>query len=223
MDIRQVQFERNSVILKKYIPEVSVPIIAAWIIDYDFKLKIKKERSTKLGDYMPPHNGLNHTITINYNLNKYGFLITLIHEVAHLKTYLEYKNNVAAHGPEWKHSFKILMHPFLTTDYFPVDILWALRLHMQNPSASSCNDLKLQRAIKNYDLNNETIFVEHLPLGSKFIYNDTKVFIKKEKIRKRIKCTEVNTLKDYLFHPLTEVKAEENFLAINELNRQHNI
>ena len=62
------QLERNKEILKKYIPEKAVPLIAIWIIELDFKLKIKKERSTKLGDYRSPFNGSNHQISINFNL-----------------------------------------------------------------------------------------------------------------------------------------------------------
>ena len=64
------QFERNSAVLQKYIPEPAVPIIARWIIEYDFKLKIKRERNTKLGEYRSPFGDQNHTITITYNLNK---------------------------------------------------------------------------------------------------------------------------------------------------------
>ena len=84
MHARELQYRRNADILVKYIPEAAVPTIAEWIIHYDFKLKIKKERNSRLGDYTPPREGLNHLITINHNLNKYAFLITLVHEVAHL-------------------------------------------------------------------------------------------------------------------------------------------
>ena len=75
MDVRAIQYQRNSEILKKYLPEQSTNTIASWIIEFDFKLKIKRERSTRLGDYTQPHSGLNHTITINHNLNKFSFLI----------------------------------------------------------------------------------------------------------------------------------------------------
>lgn len=73
MDLRAIQFQRNSEILKKYLPEQAVPLIAEWIVVHDFKLKIKKERSTRLGDYMSPQNGMNHAISINHNLNKCSF------------------------------------------------------------------------------------------------------------------------------------------------------
>ena len=71
MDERAIHFKKNSEILYKYLPELSVPQISKWIIDFDFKLKIKKERSTRLGDYSSPRNKLNHVITINYNLKQF--------------------------------------------------------------------------------------------------------------------------------------------------------
>ena len=101
MDHRTQQFERNCNVLKKYIPESTVPQIAFWIVEYDFKLKIKKERSTRLGDYTSPRNGSNHLITINHNLNQYSFLITLVHEIAHIVTFNVHKERVRPHSAEW--------------------------------------------------------------------------------------------------------------------------
>ena len=76
--------EQYTQVLIKYIPETSVPLIVNWIIEYGVHLKITKDRSTKLGDFRPTL-GVNrgHRITVNYNLNKYAFLITLVHEIAH--------------------------------------------------------------------------------------------------------------------------------------------
>ena len=67
MTLREQQFNKNCDVLKKYIPETAVNVIAIWIVEYDFKLKIKKERSTKLGDYTSPQKGGNHVITVNQN------------------------------------------------------------------------------------------------------------------------------------------------------------
>ncbi len=206
MDLRAVQYQRNSEILKKYLPEQTVEIISEWIIKFDFKLKITKERKTRLGDYMPPHNGLNHTITINHNLNKYAFLITLVHEVAHLVTFNEFKNTVNPHGTEWKKNFQKLMQPFLNTDIFPLEVFAALRKYIQNPAASSCSDIQLLRTLKLHDENNNYIFIEHLKLNTLFLYNGSRIFKKGEKIRKRFKCIEINSGSIYLFNPLTEVE-----------------
>lgn len=206
MDLRAVQYQRNSEILKKYLPEQSVEIISSWIIKFDFKLKITKDRKTRLGDYMPPHNGLNHTITINYNLNKYAFLITLVHEVAHLVTFNEFKNTVNPHGTEWKKNFQKLIQPFLNTDIFPLEVFAALRKYIQNPAASSCSDVQLLRTLKLHDENNNSIFIEHLEPNTLFLYNGSRIFKKGERIRKRFKCIEINSGSVYLFNPLTEVE-----------------
>jgi len=206
VDQRALQYQRNSAILKKYLPEETVGTIAEWIIDFDFKLKITKERKTRLGDYMSPHSGLNHTITINHNLNKYAFLITLVHEVAHLVTYNEYKNSVNPHGIEWKRNFQKLMQPFLNTDIFPLEVFAALRKYLQNPAASSCSDVQLLRTLKLHDENSDTIFLEHIPLNTLFLYNGERIFKKGERIRKRFKCIEIKSGTVYLFNPLTEVE-----------------
>lgn len=214
MDARTTQLQRNSEILRKYIPESSVELIAIWILEYDFKLKIKKERSTRLGDYTSPRNGSNHLITVNFNLNKYSFLITLVHEIAHLITFNKHKNSVLPHGAEWKKAFAELMQPFMNSDVFPVDILYALRRYMQNPGASSCSDKTLLKALKLYDENNtDKIFLEYLPHKTMFLYNGERLFEKGVKIRTRYRCTEVNTGQVYLFNSLTEVEVFEKINA----------
>ncbi len=174
----------------------------------DFKLKITKERSTKLGDYTAPHNGLNHTITINHNLNQSSFFITLVHEIAHLKTYQHYKNRVAPHGQEWKQAFRELMIPFLNTENLPLDILYATRKYLQNPAASSCSDVTLMRTLKLYDKlahDNCLVLLERIPHKTHFIYNG-RVFEKGDQLRKRFRCQEVGSIAIYLFSPLAEVE-----------------
>jgi hypothetical protein len=205
------QFERNSAVLIKYIPEPAVPVIARWIVEYDFKLKIKRERNTKLGDYRSPLGNQNHTITINYNLNKYAFLITLVHEVAHLVTFTKHKDNVNPHGEEWKQNYKQLMRFFLTPDFFPTDVLLALQKHLISPAASSCSDANLLRVLKRHDAKSDgKIFIETLPHKTVFKYNGERFFEKGERIRTRYRCKEIATGSIYLFHALAEVELTES-------------
>lgn len=202
------QLHRNTSILQKYIPENAVPVVAEWVYKFDFKLKIKKSRSTKFGDYRPPINGSNHQITVNHNMNRYAFLITLIHEVAHLHTYNKHKDRVKPHGMEWKESYKQLMAPFLNTDIFPHDIVNSLNKYMTNPAASSCSDIELLRTLKKYDEGQQGILLEELVHGKVFIYNNRE-FARGERIRKRFKCVELKTKTVYLFSPLTEVEEKK--------------
>jgi SprT protein len=207
------QIERNSAILKKYIPAAAVDLVAHWIVDLDFKLKITKERTSKLGDYRPPHSGLNHQITINYNLNTYSFFVTLIHEIAHLTTWNKYRNSVSPHGEEWKAEFRRMMLPFLNEVIFPEDVLHAVKKYLQNPAAASCSDAQLLRTLKRYDKqdeNNQLIFLEKLPFNSVFRYNEDRLFVKGQKIRTRFRCKEISTGSIYLFNALAEVEAFQN-------------
>ena len=199
------QLLRNKAILKRYIPEKAVDPIARWIYHFDFKLKIKHSRSSKYGDYRPPVKELNHQITINNDLNPYSFLITFIHEIAHLSNWNKNKEKVKPHGEEWKGEFKLLMKPFLTENIFPDDVISALNNYLHNPSASSCSDLNLQRTLKKYNQKEKTVYLEQLPDGTFFKTLKNKYFYKGKKVRKRFICTEMGTKKQYLFSPVAEI------------------
>jgi hypothetical protein len=70
-------------VLELHLPEKSIGFIIEWLISQKVQLKISNTRTTKLGDYRPPRPGAIPRISVNHNLNKYSFLITLVHEMAH--------------------------------------------------------------------------------------------------------------------------------------------
>ncbi len=192
--------------LSKYIPEKAAPIISQWINDTDCKFKITRSRSTKLGDYRAPFRGTNHQITVNHDLNPFAFLITTIHEFAHLKTWNDHKGRVKPHGVEWKTNFKLLIDPFIKLDIFPADILQAVSTYMTNPAASSCTDLHLHRTLKKHNtIHTTALHIEDLESDSIFYLKNGRTFQKLEKMRKRYKCIELHSQKIFLFHPLAEV------------------
>jgi SprT protein len=202
------QTERNQSILRKYIPEAAVPLMAGWIVQFDFKLKIKRSRQSKYGDYRAPLPGTNHQITINHDLNPYAFLLTLVHEVAHLLTYERHGHRVKPHGEEWKTAFKDLMRPVMRLDVFPADVHAAIISYMQNPAATSCSDLQLMRALRRHDDEQaKYIHLETLPLDAVFVYNGRR-FRKGEKRRTRYLCIELDTRRKYLFSALADVELE---------------
>ncbi len=199
------QLERNKAILQKYIPAQAVHSIAEGIVQFDFKLKIKRGRITKYGDYRPPLKELNHQISVNRDLNKYSFLITLIHEIAHLTNWNKHKNTVKPHGQEWKQEFKMLMRPYMTSEIFPLDVMNALSRYMQNPAASSCSDQNLLRILKKHDDKPDILLLEQLESNTVFRTANNRHFIKGEKRRTRFLCRELQTRRQYLFSPLAEV------------------
>lgn len=196
--------------LSKYIPSTAAPIISEWINDTACRFKVTRSRASKLGDYRSPFKNEPHQITINHDLNPYSFLITTVHEFAHLKTWQQHKNKVKPHGKEWKNNFKSLMDAFLKLNLFPEDITLALVKYMDNPAASSCTDLTLYKVLKSYDKSEfETVTIDTIEFNSFFSIKNGRVFQKLERLRKRYKCLEVKTQRIYLFHPIAEVKPIE--------------
>jgi len=193
--------------LQNYLPEASASPVLALLQQYKVHLTITKERKSVLGDYRHAHQNAAHRISVNGNLNPYAFLITLVHELAHLVTFLQYGHRVQAHGREWKQVYKMLLTRFLEMHIFPADILASLRSSLHNLPASSCADEGLMRVLRRYDEKEEgMLLVEELPEGALFVLDDGKIFKKGQRLRKRFQCTEVKTGKLYLFSPIYEVK-----------------
>jgi hypothetical protein len=116
-----------------------------------------------------PHSKEPTRISVNHDLNSYSFLITTIHEFAHLQTWNKHQHRVKPHGTEWKNNFKELMEPFLKLNIFPIDISSAIHRYMENPAASSCTDLHLFRTLKSYDtVKTSALTVESLEDGHFF-------------------------------------------------------
>lgn len=200
--------------LSKYIPNEAAPIVSQWINDTGCRFVVSKSRKSKLGDYRAPYKGEPHRISVNHNLNPFSFLITTVHEFAHLKTWNQYKHGVKPHGKEWKANFKLLMDPFLRLNILPQEITIAVIRYMDNPAASSCTDLNLYRTLKLYDKLSENVFtVESLPHNAMFSLENGRVFQKQEKRRTRYKCVELKTGRIYLFHPIAEVIPAEGKLG----------
>ncbi|QHS60385.1 SprT-like domain-containing protein [Chitinophaga agri] len=194
--------------LAAYLPEGTFEQVMAYLNQYRVHLTVTRERASILGDYRHPDRRGGHRISINGNLNKYAFLVTLLHEISHLTTYMQYANSVASHGKEWKTHFSAILKEFVGKGYLPADVEAALRQSIRNPAASSCADDELMRVLKRYDRKKENHFlVEQLSLNQLFRTKDGRIFRKGERIRKRYRCEEVATKRMYLFSPVYEVEA----------------
>ncbi len=183
-------------VFEKFLPEGSADYCYSLWKDHGFEFKIKKSRKTKLGDYRYDSRTKKHIISINNDLNSYSFLITYLHEVAHLLAFQKYGNRIAPHGIEWKKEFKMVTLPMLRPEIFPDDVIRAFSGYMRNPKASSCSDLRLLKALQPYDRNPRT-FLSDLKAGELFNFQG-RIFEVMERKRTRYVCLEKKSNKKYL-------------------------
>jgi len=194
--------------LSAYLPEGSFEDVAAYLTEFKVHLTVTRERKTVLGDYRNRHSDKNHRISVNGNLNKYSFIITLLHELGHLLAYEKHGTGIQPHGEQWKNEFGKILARFITKKIFPPDIEAWLMQSLANPAASSCAEDGLLRVLKKYDPHKPGIyFVEELAPGSLFRLKGGKIFSKGDKVRKRFLCKEISTGKLFLFSPVAEVQA----------------
>lgn len=196
-------------VLQQFIPEGSYDLILPYFETYTIHLTLTRERKSVLGDYRSPAGDKPyHRISVNINLNKYSFLITLLHELAHLTVFLKHKHKVPPHGAEWKRDFQTILTPFLGKKLFPDNVERALLKYLHNPAASTCTDPHLFKALYQYDQpKTGHKLVDDIAIGAHFETENGRVFEKMSNQRSRIRCKELKTGRIYLFPKIVEVKA----------------
>jgi SprT protein len=194
--------------LTGFLPEGSFDLVTAYLHRYKVHLTITRQRKSVLGDYRHAGFDSNHRISINGNLNKYEFLITLLHELAHLLTYELHKHRVEPHGKEWKAQYSRLLFDFVEHKIFPPIIEKALQKSIRNPAATANGETALLLILRQFDPVKKEgyLVIADIPEGSVFQTENGKLFRKGELRRKRFACVEIKTGLQYSFSPISEVK-----------------
>lgn len=184
-------------ILSKHVPKEAVGYCLKLWQDYQFDFVVSRPRNSKLGDFRW-ESGKRERISVNGNINQYSFLITYLHEIAHLEVYRDYKRRQPAHGKAWKTHFQKLLIPVMQESIFPVSILRPLVQYSQNPTASTATFPPLIQALHQIDQPQNLVMVKQLEEGCVFIHQE-KSYIRGELRRTRVMCTQEKTQKKYLF------------------------
>lgn len=195
-------------ILSKYLHPACVDSVYDWLNRHHAALKITSARSSKLGDYRPPFKGLPHRISVNNNLNRHEFLITLIHEMAHLSCHEKYGRRAKPHGKEWKLQFRELFYDLKAPDVLPADLQDAMKLFFDPANSYRKGNTILKPVLKKYEPHSALLAVEDVSDGSIFIFN-RRAFRKMRRIRTRYQCICLNNNRMYSFSPLAQVLPEE--------------
>lgn len=188
--------DRVSNILQAHVPALALAYCVGLWKASPFELKITRARQTKVGDFTSRNTKSHPRITLNNDLNPYLFLMTYVHEVAHLRVYLAHGSRVDPHGVQWRTTFTDLMIPLLWEEIFPEALLHELRRHMINPKASSFADTQLTEAFRKFD-KHPAVTLDQVPEGSIFKLQGR--WFKKGKLRRtRVLCRELQSRRDYL-------------------------
>ncbi|WP_341221769.1 SprT-like domain-containing protein [Polaribacter atrinae] len=192
---------------QNYVPLKAIPFIEFLINEHSFTLKIVNQRETKHGDFRQLQDG-RFQITVNNNLNKYQFLLTLVHEIAHHVTHQKF-GRVQPHGKEWKMVFQHLMLPFLSPEIYPMEMLPFLARYFKNPKASTDADADLSLALRGNTAETGKHFIFDIPFGSLFVFKNT-IYKRGNKRRTRFECMNMNNKKVYLFNQNVEIEFYKN-------------
>jgi len=194
--------------LAPFLPEKSLDEVVILLQKYPIHLGLMAPRSRVFGDYRSPQkNGEFHKITVNGDLNKYAFLITFLHEYAHLLVFVNHGPRAQSHGNEWKTEFRLLLRQFIHLEIFPEDIRLALQNYMIKVPASTATDSRLMRVLERYNTKKRPeneVTVEQLPSKAHFKYNG-ELFEKGERLRKNFMCIRLSDGAKFRFNPMAKV------------------
>jgi hypothetical protein len=190
--------------LEKHLPAKKAAIIIDYITRHNCTLRITRPRKTKRGDFR--QLGIKQLITINQDSNSFRFLFTLIHELSHLETFIQYKNQVKPHGIEWKYNFKKLFDFFEMGEEFSVDnyILQAVKSELKNPKACSGVNVNLEQAFAVYDCE-QGVLLDQISTGDFFLFRN-KQFKKLQTRRTRVLCLNITNNRTYTINRAVKIQ-----------------
>jgi len=202
-------------VLLKYLPHESISYCLMLWKTHRVQLTISKPRNSVYGNYSF-RNGI-HNISVNGNLNPQAFLVTYLHEVAHLMVRVKHKNRMRPHGPEWQDEFRKLLEPMYQEGIFEPEIRVALIEHMKKPCATSCSDPFLHSLLMKDDSDDQQgVPVSTLKPDQVFTFKNN-IFKFLYPLRKRIACRNLINNKVYLFQPTARVEmSSDAFLQESE-------
>ncbi len=198
-DTSAIEKEKGKNTLRQYLPASAVDDILHYIMSHAVHLHITPERVSKLGDYRCPQRGRNyHAISINGTLNRYMFLMVLLHEMAHLDTYLQYGNRVQPHGHEWQKGYAQLLNNYNKVGNFPENVRTMLTQYTTHIPLSRRWLSNIETELSHYNADykpHEDIRVRNLAPGALFYIKTRPELLLRMvgKRRTRYQCTAENS------------------------------
>ncbi len=183
--------------LANYLPSHALPLLRPYLEAYPTHIKVVRPRKTKLGDYRRPVGGhASHRITINSDLEPHQFLITIVHELAHLHAFQLYGYNIKPHGDSWKTTYVDMLKPFVSI--LNDEAKNAVLKEIKHPRATTVHpDFHKQLEEKK---RNGGVLVNELSAGDVFVTDRGQRMQAIRPLRTYVLCKEIPTKRLYRVH-----------------------
>ncbi|HAQ64986.1 MAG TPA: hypothetical protein DCR43_03900 [Bacteroidales bacterium] len=192
--------------LLPFMPEGTAGLYCSQIAGIkSINFKLTRERTSKHGDYRSHVNRWRHQISINSTLPPHHFLVTLLHETAHLLVHERYRNHGDPHGPHWKAAFAEIILPWVVPGVLPPKLAMALKNHIEKGYATTTGDAGLLSVFRELEgIAQSIITLETLPPGAVFAIQG-QLFRKGEKMRTFYRCVSLTNNREYRVRITAEV------------------
>lgn len=206
---REEEYKR---MLARYLPSSAVEPVYRFMSENKVRLRITPVRTSKLGDYRRPSpRHPYHEISINGDPPEYFFLMVLLHEMAHLRTFVAYGSDVQPHGHEWQEQYRQLLIQYFNEGHFPAETYPLFKRYTDHVPLNRAAGQELEMALKRYGMagsEEPQTILDDLQPGACFRLKShpDRVFINIEKRRKRHLCSEKKTGRQYLVSGNAEVE-----------------
>ncbi len=174
--------------VRPYLPMGSESFILRLLREVPVEVVPVEARESKHGDFTQEHGKKYGRITVNVCGNRYRFLLTLVHELAHARVAATYRRHVRPHGPEWKDEFSRLLFRLLRYPILPARVRRAVYLHALDPKSTDEYDSELQLALRRYDTVDQRLTVAELREGTRFSLDGRQILRRGRMLRRRIQC-----------------------------------
>ncbi len=168
-----------------YIPEGWNAAVIAMLSTGPMLVRVVRRRQTKHGDHRFT-DGFS-IITLNGTENRWQFVLTLLHEVAHAHVAHGVSPRAAPHGREWKGAYRQLLHDH--HPLFPPDLAAPLMDYARNPLYATDAHPALAAALRKHDTMDLRSTVQELAPGQWFSLDGKTVMVKERLLRKWFQCT----------------------------------
>ncbi len=201
-------------LLLVHVPANAVEYVKDLITQHRIKLRITRQRQTKLGDFKPASNGSPHKVSINGNLNTYEFLLVFLHELAHLRVFEQHGQAYKPHGKAWKEMYGAYIRDGIARGFFHRRLQAPLMAYSYRVKASGVADIAVARVLRDFDrkragrpdrIAGGWLFLEEIPEGAIFKTGNGRMFRKVEKKRTRYACRCERTRRPFLIHGAARV------------------